>query len=76
MVLFTKYNVTIVQSFYVGRNYYDRKAKVLFVVCSYYLHLYDYTDGDISTVHLAGTRHIGTFHARECMHDHSEFIYS
>lgn len=40
------------------------------------LHLYDYTDGDISTVHLAGTRHIGAFHARECMHDHSEFIYS
>jgi len=35
-----------------------------------------YTDGDISTVHLAGTRHIGTFHARECMHNHSEFIYS
>ena len=57
-----------------GRNYYDRKTKVLFVVCSYCLHLYDYTDGDISTVHLAGTRHIGAFHARECMHDHSEFI--
>ena len=34
------------------------------------------TDGDISTVHLAGTLHIRTFHARECMHDHSEFIYS
>ena len=53
-----------------------KKSKVLFVVCSYYLHLYNYTDGDISTVQLAGTRHIGTFHARECMHNHSEFIYS
>lgn len=50
-----------------------QKYYLWFVYC---LHLYDYTDGDISTVHLAGTRHIGAFHARECMHDHSEFIYS
>lgn len=52
------------------------KQKYYLWFCSYCLHLYDYTDGDISTVHLAGTRHIGAFHARECMHDHSEFIYS
>ena len=53
-----------------------KKQKYYLWFVSYYLHLYNYTDGDISTVQLAGTRHIGTFHARECMHNHSEFIYS